>query len=154
MRLCAISTFGLRLMPASRMRPSPLTNTPASQASRMGNGEWGTGNEGWVREADVAAPPSASHDTDKEMSLDSSTQFVAIRENSCAAKAAFVTGGAMKPEGLAMSWTRRPAKPGRGEDTAAPSRHQATRRHAGFVVARSAREHILPSNLLVTTPHG
>jgi len=45
-------------------------------------------------------------------------------------------GGAMKPEGLAMSRTRRPAKPGRGADTAAPSRHQATHRHAGFVVAR------------------
>ncbi len=62
----------------------------------------------------------------------------AIRDHSCAAKAAFVTGGAMKPAGLAVPRTRRPAKPGRGADTAAPSRHQATHRHVGLVVARSA----------------
>ena len=35
MRLCAFSTFGLRLMPATRMSPSRHTNTPASQASRI-----------------------------------------------------------------------------------------------------------------------
>ena len=51
---------------------------------------------------------------------------------------AFVTGATMKPAGLAVAWTRRPAKPGRGADAAAPSRHQATHRGAGFVVARSA----------------
>ena len=49
---------------------------------------------------------------------------------------AFVTGATMKPAGLAVAWTRRPAKPGRGADAAAPSRHQATHRGAGFVVAR------------------
>ena len=47
-----------------------------------------------------------------------------------------MTGATMKPAGLAVAWTRRPAKPGRGADTAAPSRHQATHRGAGFVVAR------------------
>jgi len=73
---------------------------------------------------------------------------VTIRENSCAAKAAFVTGGTMKPAGLAMSRTRRRAKPGSGADTAAPSRHQAAHRLAGFVVsAAGTSEHILPSNL-------
>jgi len=50
---------------------------------------------------------------------------------------AFVTGATMKPAGLAVAWTRRPAKPGRGADAAAPSRHQATHRGAGFVVART-----------------
>ena len=90
----------------------------------------------------------------KSQALSFAMRSQAIRENSCAAKAAFVTGGAMEPEGVAMSWTRRPAKPGRGADTAAPSRHRATHRLAGFVVARSASEHILPSSLLVTTPQG
>ena len=51
-------------------------------------------------------------------------------------QAAFVSGEAMKPAGLAVSWTRRPAKPRQGADAAAPSRHQATHRRAGFVVAR------------------
>ena len=55
---------------------------------------------------------------------------------------AFVTGATMKPAGLAVAWTRRPAKPGRGADAAAPSRHQATHRGAGFVVARSAPHRI------------
>ena len=49
---------------------------------------------------------------------------------------AFVTGATMKPAGLAVARTRRPAKPGRGADAAATSRHQATHRGAGFVVAR------------------
>jgi len=72
-------------------------------------------------------------------------QVVAIRDHSCVAKATFVTGGTMKPVGLAMSRTRRRAKPGSGADTAAPSRNQATHRLAGFVVnAAGASEHILP----------
>ncbi len=37
----------------------------------------------------------------------------------------------MKPAGLAVPRTRRPAKPGRSADTAPPSRHQATHRHDG-----------------------
>ena len=50
----------------------------------------------------------------------------------------------MKPAGFAVAWTRRPAKPGRGADAAATSRHQATHRGAGFVVARQR----LPSHWL------
>ena len=63
----------------------------------------------------------------------------AIRENSCVAKATFVTGGAMKPAGLAMARTRRSAKPRHVADAPAPSRHRATHRHAGFVVAPKAQ---------------
>jgi len=50
-----------------------------------------------------------------------------------------VSGEALKPAGLAVPRTRRPAKPRRGADTAAPSRHQATHRHAGLVVARQRK---------------
>jgi hypothetical protein len=59
---------------------------------------------------------------------------------------AFVAGVAMKPAGLAVSRTRRPAKPRYGADTAAPSRHQATHRHAGLVVARQRKSN-LPAHM-------
>ena len=69
--------------------------------------------------------------------------FVKIRVR---LQAAFVAGVAMKPAGLAVSRTRRPAKPRHGADTAAPSRHQATHRHAGLVVARQRKSN-LPAHM-------
>ena len=65
MRLCAFSTLGLRLMPASRMRPSPLTNAPLRGYT---NGER-------VREATVATYPPTS---DSEESPQASSMRGAI----------------------------------------------------------------------------
>ena len=78
----------------------------------------------------------AAHESSKNQShqrVDRKEFFVSFRVGR---RPAFVTGATMKPAGLAVAWTRRPAKPGRGADAAAPSRRQATHRGAGFVVAR------------------
>jgi len=50
----------------------------------------------------------------------------------------------MKPAGLAVAQTRRPAKPGRGADAAAPSRRQATHRHDGVRGRAQAHAEFVP----------
>ena len=66
-----------------------------------------------------------------------------FRVISCPPKAAFVSGGAMKPAGLAMTRSRRPAQPRLGADVTATSRREATHHFAGFRARAPAHHSIL-----------
>ena len=79
---------------------------------------------GFRQRTETRKPPSwhtKAHEISRSDELQSQEGifFVSFRVGR---RPAFVTGATMKPAGLAVAWTRRPAKPGRGADAAAPSR--------------------------------